>query len=102
MSLPIEICIYRTGHFGRKYTFGLNARWIWHALKQEQGQNVLRHGTHHGIVVDVNSEDNCLSHELIIAKAKSDKNLNYECYSHGYKVRPVLRNVLVTKSIDLS
>ena len=53
-------------------------------------------------VVEVKAEDNCLAHALIIATAKADKDPNYETYRRGYKIRPVVRNLLVTTGIDLS
>jgi hypothetical protein len=51
--------------------------------------------------VEVNSENNCLAHSLVIAKARLDKAPEYNLYHRGCRIRPVLENLLQTIGIDL-
>lgn len=53
-------------------------------------------------ILEVKAVDNCLAHALIIALVKVDKDPNYKSYRDGWKIRPVVRNLLDTIGIDLS
>jgi len=53
-------------------------------------------------IVEVNTESNCLAWALITAIARVDNDLNYKLYLDGWKIRPVVRNLLETTGIDLS
>jgi hypothetical protein len=53
-------------------------------------------------IVRVNADENCLAHALVIAIAKVENNPNYNSYRRGYKIRPVVRQLLEKTGIDLS
>ena len=53
-------------------------------------------------IVEVISEENCLSHVLIIAISRVDKYPIYEAYRQGRKVRPLVQNLFEATGIDLS
>jgi hypothetical protein len=53
-------------------------------------------------IIEVKAEENCLAHALVIAIAKATNNPNYNSYRRGYKIRPVVQNLLATTGIDLS
>jgi len=50
--------------------------------------------------VEVKATDNCLVHALIIAIARKDS--NYDSYRRGWKIIPVVRDLLETTGIDLA
>jgi len=53
-------------------------------------------------IIQVKAESNCLSHALVIAKAKVDgDDANYQSYRRGNKIRPVVDRLLETTGIDL-
>jgi hypothetical protein len=52
-------------------------------------------------IVEVKSEQNCLAHALIIAKAKIEKHHNYKAYIQGRKIRLEVQNLLQLTGIDL-
>ena len=52
--------------------------------------------------MEFKAEDNCLAHTIIIVIAKVENNTNYKVYRLGSKIRPVVRNLLVTTVIELS
>ena len=51
--------------------------------------------------VEVKAPDNCLAHALIIAIARVEKDSNYDSYRRGWKILPVVRDLLETTGIDL-
>ena len=53
-------------------------------------------------IVELKAEENYLAHVLIIAIANVANNPNYASHRDGRKIRPVVRNLLVTTCIDLS
>ena len=53
-------------------------------------------------IVEVKTESNCLAWALIIAIARVENDSNYKSYRDGWKIRPVVRNLLETKGIDLT
>jgi hypothetical protein len=53
-------------------------------------------------IIEVKAEENCLAHALVIAIAKATNDPNYNSYRRGYKIRPVVQNLLATTGIDLS
>jgi len=53
-------------------------------------------------IIQVKATENCLAHALIIAIARIDNDSNYESYRKGWKIRPVVRDLLEKTSIDLS
>ena len=53
-------------------------------------------------IVQVKAENNCLAHDLVVAKAKVDGDPNYNSYRRGYKIRHVVDRLLETTGIDLS
>jgi hypothetical protein len=52
-------------------------------------------------MVEVRDEENCSAHALVIAIARLNNDPNYKAYSQGHKIRPVFRQILKTKGIDL-
>jgi len=52
-------------------------------------------------IVEVKATDNCLTHALVIAIARVDNDSNYKSYHDGWKIRPVVKNLLETTDIDL-
>jgi hypothetical protein len=54
------------------------------------------------IRVQVKTENNSLAHALIIAKAKLTNDPNYKSYRQGYKILPIVQQLLQTTGIDLS
>ena len=52
-------------------------------------------------IIKVKTEDNCLAHALIIAISRINKDPKYEWYRKGYKIRPVVQNLLATTGINL-
>jgi hypothetical protein len=53
-------------------------------------------------VVEVKATENCLVHKLIIAIANAENDPDYVSYRRGYKIRPVVRNLLDMTDIELS
>ena len=53
-----------------------------------------------GCIAEVVAAENCLTHVLVIAIAKADRDPNYESHRRGYMTRLVLRNQLVAIGID--
>jgi len=53
-------------------------------------------------IVEVKAEDNCLAHALIICNVILINDPNYNSYRRGWKIRPVVDNLLETTGIDLS
>jgi len=54
------------------------------------------------IIVEFKDAGNCLAHALIIAIGKVDNNSNYESYRKGWKIYPVVRNLIETTDVDLA
>jgi hypothetical protein len=52
-------------------------------------------------IVEVKAEENCLAHALVIAIARVNNDRNYNSYRRGYKIRPVVQNLLETTGINL-
>ena len=52
-------------------------------------------------IIEVKDTVNCLAHSLIISVAKVNIDPKYESYLIGNKIRPVIRNLLQTTSVDL-
>jgi len=55
-----------------------------------------------GSIVEVQAEENCLAHALIIANAKLDKDSNYTAYRQHRKFRHVVQTLIGTSGIDLT
>ena len=53
-------------------------------------------------IVEVNAEENCVAHALVIAIAKIDEDPNYKAYIQGRKIRHVIEILLETTGINLS
>ena len=53
-------------------------------------------------VVVVNTSENCLAHAIIIAIAKLENDPKYVAYRRGYKIRPVVQELLDKTGISLS
>ena len=53
-------------------------------------------------IVEVKTESNCLACALIIAIARVENDSNYKSHRDGWKIRPVIRNLLETTCIDLT
>jgi len=45
-------------------------------------------------IVEVNAEENCLAHALIIPIARVDNDANYKAYRQGRKISPVVQALL--------
>ena len=52
-------------------------------------------------IIEVKTDTNCLAHTLIIAIARLTKDLNYESYRKGYKLRPGVEQLLQKTGMDL-
>jgi len=52
-------------------------------------------------IVKVKSETNCLAHALIIAIARITNDPNYKSYRDGFKLGPVVRQLLESTGINL-
>jgi len=52
-------------------------------------------------IVEVKAEENCLAHALITAIARLNKDPKYKSFRKGYKIRPVVQNLLETTGINL-
>ena len=52
-------------------------------------------------VVEVRAEGNGLAHALVIAIARLNNDPNYTSYRKGFKIRPVVCQLLETTGIDL-
>jgi len=53
-------------------------------------------------IVEVKAEEKCLAHALIISIAKLTNDSDYNAFSKGRKIRPVVDHLLATTGIDLS
>ena len=53
-------------------------------------------------IIQIKATENCLAHALILAIARIDNVSNYESYRKGWKIRPVVRDLLEKTGIDLS
>jgi hypothetical protein len=53
-------------------------------------------------IVEVKAENNCLAHAIVIAIAKLTNDPNYVAYRRGFKIRPVVDNLLAMTGIDLT
>jgi hypothetical protein len=53
-------------------------------------------------IVKVKAENNCLAHALVKAIAKLTNDTNYVAYRRGFKIRPIVENLLATTGIDLT
>ena len=55
-------------------------------------------------IIEVNADNNCLAHSLIIAIARMNKDPNYQSYRKGCKkkIRPVVASLMETTGIDLT
>jgi hypothetical protein len=53
-------------------------------------------------IIEVKAGENCLAHALVIAIPKATIDPNKNSYRGGYKLRPVVDNLLATTGIDLS
>ena len=54
------------------------------------------------IFIEVKAEENCLAHALLIAISRVDNDRNYNSYRRGFRLRPLVQNLLETTGIDLS
>ena len=54
------------------------------------------------IIVEIKATDNCLAHALFLAIGIIEKNLNYESYRKGWKILPVVRDLLEETGVDLA
>ena len=52
-------------------------------------------------IVEAKTTDNCLTHALIIVNASVEKDSNYDSYRRGWKILPVVRDLLDATGIDL-
>ena len=52
-------------------------------------------------IIEVKAEENCLTHALLIAIERINKDPKYESYRKGYKIRPAVQNLLATTGINL-
>jgi len=53
-------------------------------------------------IVEVKTEENCLTHALVIAIAKVENDPNYKAYINGRKIRHAVQTLLDATGIDLS
>jgi hypothetical protein len=53
-------------------------------------------------IIEVKAEQICLAHAIIVTIAKITNDPNYVSYRKGYKIIPVVQNLLETTGIDLS
>ena len=53
-------------------------------------------------IIEVKAENICLAHALLIAISRINKDSNYNSYRRGYKIGPVVQNLLETTGIDLT
>jgi len=53
-------------------------------------------------IVEVKTEENCLAHALVIAKAKVENDPKYKGYIQGRKIRNVVQTLLDETGIDLT
>jgi hypothetical protein len=51
-------------------------------------------------IIEVKAETNCLAHALIIPIARITKDPNYALYRKGYKIHPVVDNLLAATGIN--
>jgi hypothetical protein len=52
-------------------------------------------------IISVKTAMICLAHALVIAISKIINDPNYNSYHHGWKIRPVIDNLLETTGINL-
>ena len=52
--------------------------------------------------VELKEEENCMAQFLLIAISRVDKNPKYNSYRRGFRLRPLVQNLLETTGIDLS
>jgi len=52
--------------------------------------------------VELQASENCLAHEIVIAKAKVENDPNYKAYRQGRKIRPVVQKLLAETGISLT
>jgi len=52
-------------------------------------------------IIEVKTEENCLTHSLIIGISRLNNDPKYKAYMQGRKIRPVVRNLLETTGINL-
>ena len=52
-------------------------------------------------IVEVRAGENCLAHTLVIAIARLNNDPNYKAYRQGYKISPLVGQLLETTGIDL-
>jgi hypothetical protein len=52
-------------------------------------------------VVEVNAEENCLAHAIVLATAKLNNHPNYESFRKGCLILPHVRRLLTNTGIDL-
>jgi len=53
-------------------------------------------------IVEVEAEENCLAHALIISIAKLTNDPGYKAFRQGRKMRPAVDHLLATTGIDLT
>jgi len=53
-------------------------------------------------IVEEKTEENCLSHALIMAISRVENNANYKAYRQGRKIRSVVKALLQQTGIDLT
>jgi len=58
---------------------------------------------HHKInIVEVKATESGLAHALIIGITRLEKDSNYDSYRRGWKIHPVVRDLIATTGIDLA
>jgi hypothetical protein len=53
-------------------------------------------------IIKVKAEENCLAHALVRAVARLTNDPDYKAFRMGYKIRPVVDNLLAMTDIDLT
>ena len=53
------------------------------------------------IIVEVQAEEHCLAHALVMAIARLNNGPNYKAYRQGNKILPVVQQLLEMTGIDL-
>jgi hypothetical protein len=52
-------------------------------------------------IVEINAENNCLAHALVIVRARIEGDRNYDAYRRGSRIFPAVGNLLQSTGIDL-
>ena len=101
-SVAVEFWIQCSGHVSRNRAYGQDALGYGKGAIKSRGRplSVMAHLKQS--IVEVKTDENCLSHVLIVAIARVDNDPKYKACRQGLKIRHVVRTLLETTRIYLS